>query len=79
MIFHSYVSHYLEGMLYPHGQRKERLARRRFEGCQDDACKLALYIAEARAAWPKASDGYWQCPSIAHGMRVGMAGDVDSF
>ena len=46
---------------------------RRFDGCQDDACKLALYIAETRAAGLKeASGSYWQCPSIAHGPGCGM-------
>eukprot|EP00435_Cladocopium_sp_Y103_P026090 s3452_g6.t1 len=29
-------------------------------GRRDDACKLALYIAEARATRAKASDSYWQ-------------------
>ena len=48
---------------------------RRFDGCQDDACKLALYIAEARAdhGLKEAGRGsYWQCPSIAHGPGCGM-------
>ena len=46
---------------------------RRFDGCQDDACKRALYIAATRAAGLKeASGSYWQCPSIAHGPGCGM-------
>ena len=39
--------------------------QRRFEGCNDDACKVALYIAEQRAQASKdvaSIDPYWQLP-----------------